>query len=1542
MRCILLLLLSFLMFSLAAPAKSHSQSSFASRMQGYSMVLVDADTKEELIEARDFIASQGGSIAIILPPHAIFGWIKPEVKTRILGRHKIRAVYSTTLDPNSLQYNDRETRMAARVFNEIASGRRAALMEQSRSQDPHEFTASRPPLVECGLPRPSELNREDFVRNLQLLGAYESLENLTVQPNYFDNSNTMDGNVAVAVFLVESNGNVDPNTYTWNQADQDAAMASVIDGLNWWVDQSRAFNLGRPLQFTIVPYLANHPACQQPYEPILHDGRDANLWISQIMNNLGVAAGDFFVRVASFDRAIRDQNHANWAFSIFMCYNPSPAPTAFTEGRASWAYLGGPHVNALFRSFGWELSRIISHETGHIFYACDEYNQPGFQTCSCSCAPEVRPNAKNGNCEFGCGGISTDCMMRVNEFALCPYTAAQIGWIGAVLPAVPTAPSGLVASASTPTQVTVTWQDTATNELGFQVERKGGSDGEFSLIGTAEANTTFYKDNAVTPNTVYIYRVRAFNLTGASSYSAETSVRTPATPTNLSITTPELTEATINVPYSRVLAASGGSEPYRWILDSGSLSPGLSLSQSGDLTGTPTSAGTFNFVARVTDAVNNSTTKAFSLVVKAAAPLTITTRDLPRGSVGASYSQQLGASGGQTPYTWSIQSGNFPEGLTLSSTTGIVQGTPERAGTSSFVLKLSDATGASVTATLSVVINPATLLLTIETISLPDGIIGSTYSQTLQAAGGTSPYHWEIKSGQLPEGLSFSQAGVLSGNPTTLGEKVFTVEVSDQSGQSAIKQFDIDIDPAPELTILTQTTLPRAAVGVPFQVELKAIAGTEPYAWKKKKKAKFGVIPDGLTLTKAGMLSGTPTTQGTFNFTLIVNDESGRQASKPFVLEIGAPPPPLEIRTATLPAATQGLNYTAKLEAGGGVAPYTWSIDSGTLPNGLTLTPTGDISGRATAVFTASFIIRVRDAIGTSSVKQLSLTVIQPPPPLIISTTSLPETSAERSYSQTLQATGGVPPYTWSLANGSLGPGLSLSANGVISGTPTAPGTVVFGVRVTDSAQQTVVRTLAIKIDPADKLAPFGVLETPDQRATLVNTITGTGWALDNIGVVSVEVLLDNQKISDAFYGVARPDVAVVWGSFPNGANAGYKFSIDTTLLSNGDHTLAIRIGDLQGNKVIVGTRTIQIQNRVLTIISTELARGKKGQSYSFQMVAAEGRPPYTWSITSGALPQGLNLSPSGLISGTPTVFGNSTFTIKVTDTAGGAALVSLTLFVQPDIEPLRILTSGDLTAGQTGVDYSEQLFFVGGTAPRTWSLGTGTLPPGLTLGATSGVISGKPTQVGNFAFTVRLTDATQTTVNSQEIRIAITPGPLVITSSGTLTAGTAGAPYAHQLTFLGGKTPVTWSLPSGSSLPPGLTLNASTGLISGTPTTANTYTFTVQLRDSQQPPATTVSGTLTIIIAPPPLIITSTGDLTAGQINHAYSHQLTFTGGTPPVTWSLPTGSTLPPGLTLNATTGVIAGTPTQTGNFTFTVKVTDSANVSTTSSALRIIISP
>jgi hypothetical protein len=601
------------------------------------------------------------------------------------------------------------------------------------------------------------------------------------------------------------------------------------------------------------------------------------------------------------------------------------------------------------------------------------------------------------------------------------------------------------------------------------------------------------------------------------------------------------------------------------------------------------------------------------------------------------------------------------------------------------------------------------------------------------------------------------------------------------------------------------------------------------------------------------------------------------------------------------------------------------------------MTGGGIISGRPSTAGAASFVVRVKDSLGTSSTKPLFIIVSQPPPPLVIQTVSLPDTTAERMYSQTLQATGGVPPYTWSLASGSLGTGMNLSAGGVISGTPTLPGTSVFVVRLTDSASQSVTRTLAITVKPADKLAPFGVLETPDVRATLNGIATGSGWALDNVGVVEVDVLIDNQKAGVAIYGLNRPDIAAVWSSFPDAVHSGFSFTIDSSKLTTGDHTLAVQLLDAAGNTTIVGTRTVVFQNRGFSITTTDIARGKKGDPYSMQLIAANGKLPYFWTLVSGSLPAGLSMNASGLISGTPAAFGTFLFGVSVTDAAGATSVASFSMVILSDIEPLRIFSSGDLDQAIIGVAYSYQLLFSGGVPPRTWSPGTGSLPPGLSLSST-GIISGTPTQLGTFSFTVQLTDSSPQTVSSQLLRITVVPVPLQIQTSGDLTKSSINVPYSYTLLITGGTQPYTWKLASGV-LPPGLSLNTSTGVISGTPTQYGTFTFTVGATDAQ--PVSVTSGTLKIVIDPAPLVITTSGDLTGGKLNTDYSFTLVANGGKTPYTWAVASGA-LPAGLTLNPTTGVISGKPTATGTFAFAVSVVDTTPNTVTSSQLKITVVP
>ncbi|MFY9553741.1 MAG: Ig domain-containing protein, partial [Blastocatellia bacterium] len=815
----------------------------------------------------------------------------------------------------------------------------------------------------------------------------------------------------------------------------------------------------------------------------------------------------------------------------------------------------------------------------------------------------------------------------------------------------------------------------------------------------------------------------------------------------------------------------------------------------------------------------------------------------------------------------------------------------------------------------------------------------ATYTETLKASGGSAPYRWEIKTGRLPEGLQLSEAGVISGTPTTPGESNFEVRAVDQSGQSITAQLSLDVDPPPQLTVLSPTALPVAALGVPYRYELKATAGTAPYTWVKKKKKKFGAFPDGISLSSDGILSGTPTAQGLANFTVIVSDAIDRKASKPLAIEVGPPPPPLSIRTEFLPQALQGLPYNGALEASGGLGPYTWNIETGSLPDGLTMSTDGKISGRPSTAGATSFVVRVRDSLGTSSTKSLFLIVAQPPPPLVIQTISLPDTTAERAYSQTLQATGGVAPYTWSIASGSLGAGLSLSASGTISGSAASQGTSVFVVRVTDAAGQSVTRTLAIVIKPADRLAPFGALETPDSRATLNSLASGSGWALDNVGVVQIDVLIDGQKSGEAIYGLSRSDIGAAWGAFPNASRSGFSFQIDTTKFPIGEHTLSIRLLDAAGNSTVIGTRTIVFQNVVFGILTIDIAKGRKGDPYSQQFFAANGKPPYAWVLSQGALPAGLSLNAAGLISGVPSVFGAFSFTVRASDSLGATASASYTLVIIPDVEPLRILSSGDLEQGSTGSPYGSQLLFTGGQPPRTWSLATGSLPPGLSLGPTSGVIEGEPAQVGTFVFTVRLVDATAN-VTSPQLRIIIVPGSLRILNSGDAAKATVNVPYSLFFVAKGGAPPYAWAVSPGATLPAGLAMDPISGVISGIPTQFGTFTFTVKVTDLQ--PLTVTSNTIRLVVDPAPLVITSAGELPAARLNVDYTFALAAVGGRPPYTWALASGSTLPAGLTLNGTTGIISGKPTATGSFTFAVTATDTTPTTATSSQLRITVSP
>jgi len=278
-------------------------------------------------------------------------------------------------------------------------------------------------------------------------------------------------------------------------------------------------------------------------------------------------------------------------------------------------------------------------------------------------------------------------------------------------------------------------------------------------------------------------------------------------------------------------------------------------------------------------------------------------------------------------------------------------------------------------------------------------------------------------------------------------------------------------------------------------------------------------------------------------------------------------------------------------------------------------------------------------------------------------------------------------------------------------------------------------------------------------------------------------------------------------------------------------------------------------------ITTKTLSEASPNANYSATLQATGGAGTLTWSLAGGTLPTGLSLGISGAITGDPTASGTSTFTVQVADSSAAScgpataqAQLSLTVVTAVSI------TTTALPAGSEGITYLAGVEATGGTPPYTWSLATGTLPPGLTMPPGSGVISGMPTSQGTFTFTVAVQDSSPTKqTQTQFLSIPIgAPGPLAITTS-SLIDGTVNAPYSAKVAAMGGTPPYNWSITTGA-LPTGLSLNSLTGAISGTPSSTGTSAFTVAVADSSSPPETE-SQALSVTIANPAEVCASSGN---------------------------------------------------------------------------------
>jgi len=433
--------------------------------------------------------------------------------------------------------------------------------------------------------------------------------------------------------------------------------------------------------------------------------------------------------------------------------------------------------------------------------------------------------------------------------------------------------------------------------------------------------------------------------------------------------------------------------------------------------------------------------------------LTVTTSSLPPALLAGSYSAVLSATGGTSPYCWSLKSGSLPAGLTLNSG-GQISGVPPQTGTYSFTAQVQDSSSPRQTAsqflivTVVAVYTASSTPVSVTTTRLTTGSVGITYNTTLAASGGTSPYFWAIGSGALPPGLSLnSSTGQISGTPTLSGTASFIVQVTDSSStpQTASQALSITVTATVTPLSITTSSIASAQQGTAYSATLAASGGTTPYSWS----IKAGTLPAGLILNSSGQISGTPSMSGTFSFTAMVTDSTmptPLTAAKVFSITVTAAVTPVQITTTSIPAGQVAVVYSRMLGATGGTTPYNWSMSSGALPAGLTLSAsTGTISGVPTTAGIASFMVQVKDAANNTGTQALSLAIAGTVGgPLVISPSS-PVVNQGATFQFTANAAG-----TWS-CSGTDSSGAATTCKGSIN-----PSTGLYAAPTTVTAQQSV------------------------------------------------------------------------------------------------------------------------------------------------------------------------------------------------------------------------------------------------------------------------------------------------------------------------------------------------------------------------------------------------------------------------------------------------------------------------------------------------------
>jgi Secretion system C-terminal sorting domain len=423
----------FLGFVLTGVSLVHAgvvaQGHTADMAHALHLIRANCYSLQEAIELAERIHAVGGRVGVIVSPGILLGWVPAENEVQVAGFPRVTTV--TRLE--SVDSMILGISVAERSLRYLP----ACLIQSDQGVGRLNPMSNQPEYLDNAMMMPDHRARP-LERGLD-----------GNDPHYphaeFANSEQMFGKVICSIFLVESDGSIDPNRYTWTNEAQSQVIARATYDLLMWSYQALLY--GKELSFSLLIYPADSVVMQQPYEPILHPARDGDLWMSPIFTNLRYPPYDNTrINEYAYLTDLRREYGVDRAFHAFIVYNPQSegAPWTFSDGVPGGGALGGPHLllpstRALDGSFG--------HEVGHIFYALDEY---GSHSCNMIFNGVYNLNASVGQC-----GTRYPCFMREAAPRACPYTAAHVGWRN--LGPAPTLLSPLDHAGVPPGEVTFQW-----------------------------------------------------------------------------------------------------------------------------------------------------------------------------------------------------------------------------------------------------------------------------------------------------------------------------------------------------------------------------------------------------------------------------------------------------------------------------------------------------------------------------------------------------------------------------------------------------------------------------------------------------------------------------------------------------------------------------------------------------------------------------------------------------------------------------------------------------------------------------------------------------------------------------------------------------------------------------------------------------------------------------------------------------------------------------------------------------------------------------